>query len=67
MPDLHQIQAAIGELSPDDREALLTWLLDTDREAWDEQMARGFSEGGAGMKLLAAIDEIDCGDFRPLE
>jgi hypothetical protein len=68
MADLHQIQAAIGELSPDDRETLLTWLLDADRKAWDEQIASDFSEGGAGMKLLAEIDEqIDRGGFRPLE
>ncbi len=68
MADLQEIQAAITELSPDDRETLLAWLLEADRKAWDEQISRDFSEGGAGMKLLADIDEqIGRGDFRPLE
>ena len=43
-------------------------LLATDRASWDEQISHDFSEGGAGMKLLAEIDErIDRGDFTPLE
>ena len=68
MADLRQIQAAISELGPDDREALLAWLIDADRKAWDEEIGRDFSDGGAGMKMLADIDEqIDRGNFRPLE
>jgi hypothetical protein len=66
MAELREIQAAIAELSSDDREALLAWLLDDDRKAWDEQISCDFSEGGAGMKLLADIDEqISRGNFRP--
>lgn len=61
-------QDAIGELSPADRQALLAWLIEADRKAWDEEIRRDFSEGGAGMKLVAEIDEqIDCGKFRKLE
>lgn len=68
MADLRQIQAAITELGPDDREALLAWLIEADRKAWDEEIGRDFSDRGAGMKLLADIDEqIDRGNFRPLE
>jgi hypothetical protein len=68
MSDLHEIQAAISGLSPEDREALLAWLLEADRKAWDEQISRDFSGGGAGMKLLADVDEqIRRGDFRRLE
>ncbi len=68
MADLREIQDAIGELSPADRQALLAWLIEADQEAWDEQIARDFSEGGAGMKLVADIDEqIDSGNFRSLE
>ena len=68
MAQLREIQAAISELGPDDRDALLAWLIEADRKAWDEQIGRDFSEGGAGMKLLAEFDEqIDRGDFRPLE
>ena len=68
MADLRQIQAAISELGPDDREALLAWLIEADRKAWDEEIGRDFSDGGSGMKMLADIDEqIDRGNFRPLE
>ena len=68
MSDLREIQTAIAGLSPDDRAALLNWLVEADRQAWDEQIRRDFSEGGAGMNLLADIDEqIRGGDFRPLE
>jgi hypothetical protein len=68
MADLREIQAAVGELSPDDRRTLLAWLIETDRKAWDEEIGRDFSEGGGGMKLLAEIDDqIDNGNFRPLE
>ena len=68
MADLRQIQDAISELGTDDREALLAWLIEADRKAWDEEIGRDFSDGGAGMKLLADIDEqIDRGNFRPLE
>ena len=68
MSTLHEIQTAITELSSDDRYALLSWLLAADRAAWDEQISHDFSDGGAGMRLLAKIDEqIDRGDFTPLE
>jgi hypothetical protein len=68
MRTLSEIQAAITELSPDDWRTLLSWLLAADRAAWDEQLSNDFSQGGAGMKLLAKIDEqIDRGDFTPVE
>jgi len=68
MAGLREIQAAISELGRDDREALLAWLIEADRKAWDEEIGRDFSDSGAGMKLLADIDEqIDRGNFRPLE
>jgi hypothetical protein len=68
MADLREIQAAISELGLNEREALLAWLIEADRKAWDEKIGRDFSDGGAGMKLLANIDEqIDCGNFQPLE
>ena len=68
MPDLREIQTLIGELSSNDREALLASLIEADRKAWDEEIGRDFSEGGAGLKLLAEIDEqIDRGNFRPLQ
>ncbi len=68
MADLREIQAKSGELSPDDRQALLAWFIEADRKAWDEEIGRDFSEGGPGMKVLAEIDEeIERGNFGPLE
>ena len=68
MSTLPEIQAAISGLSSGEREALLTWLLEADRKVWDEEISRDFSEGGAGMQLLADIDEqIRLGKFDPLE
>jgi hypothetical protein len=64
MSTLHEVQTAITELSSNNRQALLSWLLAADRAAWDEQISHDFSDGGAGMKLLAKIDkQIDCGDL----
>jgi len=68
MSTLQEVQTSITELWSNNRQALLSWLLAADRAAWDEQISHDFSEGGAGMKLLAKIDEqIDRGDFTPLE
>lgn len=68
MRTLPEIQAAITELSSEDWSTLLSWLLAADRAAWDQQLSDDFSQGGAGMKLLAEIDDqIDRGDFTPLE
>ncbi len=65
---LREVQAAVGELSPEDRRALLSWMLEADRLSWDEQIARDFSAGGAGMKLLDEVDaQIESGNFKPLE
>jgi hypothetical protein len=67
MSTLYEVQTAITELSSDDRDALLSWLLAADCAAWDEQISHDFSEGGAGMRLLAKIDEqMGRGDFTPL-
>jgi hypothetical protein len=68
MADLHKIQAEIAELSPEERGSLLAWLVEANRKDWDQQISGDFSEGGAGMKLLAEIDkQINRGNFRPLK
>src|ERR1017187_1570090 len=68
MSSLHEIQTAIGGLSPDERQTLLDWLLDADRQAWDRQIAEDFAPSGAGAQRLPDIDEqIRLGKFRPLE
>ena len=64
---LPDIKSAIEELSEEERAALASWLANLEQQAWDAQMARDFSPGGPGMKLLEEVDnQIDRGNFKPL-
>ncbi len=64
---LSAIKEAIQKLSDDERAALASWLANTDRQAWDAQIAKDFSPGGAGMDLLDDVDaQIEKGNFKPL-
>ena len=57
------IKDLIEELPPEDQTALAIWISERDSRAWDEQIERDFSPGGAGMALLEGIDaRIDAGD-----
>jgi hypothetical protein len=68
MSSIHEIQRAIDGLSAGEKQTLLDWLLDADRQAWDRQIAEDFAPSGAGAQRLANIDEqIRLGNFRPLE
>ena len=68
MSSLQEIQTAIDGLPACERQTLLDWLLDADRQAWDRQIAEDFAPSGAGARRLADIDEqIRLGKFRPLE
>jgi hypothetical protein len=58
------IKDLIEELPPEDQTALALWISERDSRAWDEQIERDFSPGGAGMTLLDEIDaHIDAGDI----
>ncbi len=65
---LHAIKVAIEDLAPDEKTALLRWLSEQERKAWDAQIEGDFSPGGAGMALLEDVDrKIDHGhleDFK---
>jgi hypothetical protein len=64
---LLEVQQTIERLSEEDQAALVAWLERRDREAWDRQITRDFSAGGAGMPLLEQVDaEIEKGNFKPL-
>jgi hypothetical protein len=66
--DLAAIQHAIEELPREQQEALAAWLAERDQEAWDAQIERDFSAGGAGRVLLEEMKEdARAGKFRPLE
>ena len=57
---LDAIKSAILELSEEDRAGLELWL----SEAWDRQIERDFSPGGAAEKILAEVDaQIESGQI----
>ena len=67
MSSLREIQTAIDGLSSGERQALLDWLLDADRQDWDRQIASDFGPDGPGAQRLADIDEqIRLGKYSPL-
>jgi hypothetical protein len=53
--DIQEIQNAIEGLSADQQRMLLDWLAERDLERWDGRIEEDFSEGGAGMELLARV------------
>jgi hypothetical protein len=58
------IKGLIEGLPPEDQTVPAPWMSERDSRAWDEQIERDFSSGGAGMALLDEIDaRIDAGDI----
>ena len=67
MSSVNEIRMAIEGLSAGDRQALLGWLLDADRQIWDRQIVEDFAPKGPGARCLADVDQqIRTGNFRPL-
>ena len=65
---LEVIKQAIAELPEREKTSLVVWLNARDAQAWDRQIERDFSQGGAGMALLEEWDaEIKAGNQMPLE
>ena len=57
---LEAIKEAIIQLPEEERLALEAWLAD----AWDAQIEKDFSPGGAGLALLEEVDaQIEAGNF----
>ena len=62
-----QIQHIIEELPAAEQAALAAWIVDRDHARWDEEIARDFSPGGAGMELLDRVKkQVSDGLSRPL-
>ena len=59
--ELAEIQRAIEELPREQQAALAAWLAEREQEAWDAEIERDFSPGGAGMKVL---EEMKTGHHR---
>jgi hypothetical protein len=49
---LPEIQKAIESLPQDEQVKLATWVASRDMAAWDTELERDFSAGGAGANLL---------------
>ena len=62
------IKAAIGELTEPERRELADWFDELEEEAWDAEMARDFSPGGRGQRVVERVSqEIDRREFSPLK
>ena len=65
--DIQEIQNAIERLSADQQRTLLDWLVERDLERWDGRIEEDFSEGGAGMEMLASIKrQVQQGQSAPM-
>lgn len=60
---LEAIKEPIAGLPPTDKATLVTWLSAQNDEEWNRQMEADFSEGGAGMPLLAQSDAEITGNY----
>ena len=66
--DLAEIQHAIEELPREQQAALAAWLAERDQEAWDVEIERDFSAGGAAIAFLEEMKaDARAGKFRPFE
>jgi len=64
---LTEIQHAIEDLSEDERAKLATWVAERDFGAWDTEIERDFSAGGAGSALLERVrKQVRSGKSQPL-
>jgi hypothetical protein len=64
---LPEIQRAIEDLSADEQAKLATWVAERNFAAWDSEIERDFSAGGAGSALLENVrKEVRAGSSRPL-
>ncbi len=64
---LPEIQRAIEALPKDEQARLATWVADRDLAAWDAEIERDFSAGGAGTALLDGVRrQVRAGESKPL-
>ncbi len=64
---LPEIQRAIETLPDDEQARLARWIAERDLAAWDAEIDRDFSAGGAGLSLLENVrSKVRAGKSRPL-
>lgn len=63
---LPEIQRAIEGLPEKERAKLATWVAERDFAAWDTEIERDFSTGGAGSALLEKVrKQVRSGKSQP--
>lgn len=55
---LELVQEILRGLSPQERPYLAASFAEQDKQAWDKEIERDFSAGGAGMHLLHEVDAL---------
>ena len=63
---LLEIQRAIEALPEEEQAQLATWVAERDSAAWDAEIAKDFSAGGAGNELLETVrEQVRAGKSKP--
>jgi len=64
---LPEIQRAIEALPEDEQAQLASWLAERDAAAWDAEIERDFSSGGAAASLLDNVRlQVRAGKSKPM-
>jgi hypothetical protein len=66
MSTVEQIEAAILKLSPQELTQLADWVLDLDKQRWDEQIERDVAAGKLDFLAQEALAEFEAGNCRTL-
>jgi hypothetical protein len=62
MSTVEQIEAAILKLSPQELTQLADWVLDLDKQRWDEQIERNVAAGKLDFLVQEALAEFEAGN-----
>lgn len=63
---VHEIEAAIAELTPEELAEFAAWFEEYQAKAWDEQIARDVRAGRFDPLIQRAREQIKAGEGRPL-
>jgi hypothetical protein len=66
MSTVEQIEAAILKLSTQELTQLADWVLDLDKQRWDEQIERDVAAGKLDFLAQEALAEFEAGNCRML-
>lgn len=65
---IEALKEEIGHLGDAERRALADWFAELEARAWEFEIERDFSSGGAGMAFLEEMkDDARTGKFKPFD